>query len=250
MTATQEAPKKEAAALALKMEGGLVQCGTIDEAYRFANCLLQGGLVPASFKTPQAIITAIQMGAELGLKPMASLKAIGVINGRAALYGDGLVGVVLSKGQLEDLEERFEGANDDLTAIVTVKRKGVASPRICTFSVADAKKAGLWGKDTWSKYPKDMLMHKARARAFKLFADILCGLPVYEDIREVPAERGADRPPTPDPVATMAGIKTVSADDVTPDPVPAAPVDDAEALKHAFGKGQQDLSFDETKIPK
>lgn len=161
---------------------GQVALRNIDEAYRYALLAHKSGLAPKSFNSPEAILVAFMTGAELGLKPQASLQSICVVNGRTSLYGKGLPAVVLNKGVMEKFEERFEGEGDNLTAICTVARKGLKGERTSTFSIADAKKAGLMGKDLYQKYPKDMICYKARARAFTLFSDVLCGMPVYEDM--------------------------------------------------------------------
>lgn len=176
----------EKASVAVK--NNMVQITSIDDGYRFAALVHQSGLAPESFQTPQAIMIAVQMGAELGLTPMMSLKTITVIKGRPAIGGKDMPSIVLRSGLLEKFEESYEGSDDDYKAICRVKRKGLDGERVGTFSKADAKRAGLWGTGTWSRYPKDMLMYKARARAFQLFSDVLVGLPVAEDIQEVPGE--------------------------------------------------------------
>lgn len=182
--AVQEPSKTE-----LQFRNGEIQLENLSGAYRYAQYAIKSQLVPRGFDTPEKVLICWQHGAELGLKPMQSLKSICVINGRPALYGDAVKGICLNRGVVEDWQEHFEGADDTLTAICKVKRKDIPSYQEGRFSVADAKAAGLWGKDTWKNYPKDMMMHKARKRAAAMFADVLCGLPVLEDIEEVPAER-------------------------------------------------------------
>jgi hypothetical protein len=176
------------------MKNGLVQLTNIDEAFRFAKAVQISGLAPSSFKSPEAILIATQMGAELGLTPMMSLKTISVVNGRPAIGGKDMPSIVLRSGLLETWNEVFEGAGDDLTAVCRVKRKGIEGERVGRFSVADARRAGLWGTATWAKYPRDMLTYKARARAFQLFADVLAGLPVAEDISDVLTEKTSPAP--------------------------------------------------------
>ena len=70
-------------------------------------------------------------------------------------------------------------------AVFVSKRKGQKETRE-TFSVADAKKAGLWNKEgTWQKYPKRLL--KFRARGFNLrdgWADIMKGMKSVEEVQD------------------------------------------------------------------
>lgn len=130
---------------------------------------------------PFDILIAIQMGQDVGLKPLQALKNISVINGRPTLWGDGILAVVKSSGLLEYCKEWQE----DDTAYCEVKRKGESLPTKCSFSLEDAKKAKLTGKATWTQYTNRML--KMRARAFALrdaFPDFLCGMESREEIMD------------------------------------------------------------------
>jgi len=225
----------ELAKPSIQLEGGLVKCSNIEEAYRYASAIVKSGFAPSCFKTPEAVMVAVQYGAEVGLKPMQALQSISVVNGRPGLWGKALPGIVLQHGILEKFDEWTEGDGESLVAVCKVKRKGMESERIEKFGVADAKKASLWGKSgPWSQYPKDMLRYKARARAFNaLFADVLCGLPVLEDIQDVPPVRRDDRPAQPidDPLLKKVGTIT------------------AEVIKDVPGQMTlEDLNIDENAI--
>lgn len=168
-----------------------LQLTTLDEMTRFATGVIASGFAPPHYKTPVQVISALQYGAEIGLSPMQSLQSITVINGRPALWGDALPGLVWGSGLCEGIEESLEesGEPDDTFARCTVKRKGIEKPITKTFSVKDAKRAGLWGKGgPWTQYPQRML--QLRARAFCLrdaFADVLRGLQVSEEVQDYSA---------------------------------------------------------------
>ena len=130
-------------------------------------------------------MVAMLHGMEVGLKPMASLQSITVINGMPTIWGDGAMALVESSGFLEDFDEHFTGEGDGMVAVCIAKRKGRKTPIERTFSVAQAKRAGLWGKSVWAQYPERML--KARARAYALrdgFADALRGVQITEEYRD------------------------------------------------------------------
>lgn len=152
--------------------------------------MVQAGLVPASFKgRPNDVSLAIIKGLELGLKPMQAVQKMYVVNGSPVLWGDMVIGVILATGQLEDVQETYEGEGTNRTAICSLKRKGIASHVEKRFSMADAMQAGLTGKGTWKAYADDMLMYKARSRAARtLFADALGGMYVQGDIDYIEAE--------------------------------------------------------------
>lgn len=156
---------------------------TFEEAFRFANLIAESDLIPKEFqKRPANVLVAVQLGMELGVSPMQALQSIYVINGRPAIFGDLLPAIVLASGLLEQLDE----VGDDKQASCTVKRKGFA-PISRTFSMAEAEKAGLPNRNpTYKAYPKRMLAMRARAYAFRdMFADILKGVAIREDIEDV-----------------------------------------------------------------
>ena len=59
-----------------------VKLASLEDAFRFANAVAISGFAPRGMEKPEAILVAIQLGAELGLTPMSSLQNIAVINGR------------------------------------------------------------------------------------------------------------------------------------------------------------------------
>jgi hypothetical protein len=175
-----------------------IQPQNMDELYRFATAVSQSGLAPKGIETPQAIFVALEMGLEVGLPMMASLQNIAVINGRPTIWGDAQLAIVRSTGQLETFEEWYEAGGkrltrnpstftDDTTAVCKLKRAGCEVWE-SAFSVADAKRANLWGKaGPWSQYPARML--RFRARSFGLrdqFGDALKGFRTTEEAQDDP----------------------------------------------------------------
>jgi hypothetical protein len=157
-----------------------------DQLCRFAEMAATSDLMPRDYKgKPANIMLAVQMGSELGFAPMQSLQSIAVINGRPAVWGDGMIGLCRQSPLCEDIREYVEGEDDSETAVCVAKRKG-ASPVEGRFSVADAKKAGLWGKQgPWQQYPRRMLQNRARGFALRdAFPDLLRGLKMVEEIRD------------------------------------------------------------------
>jgi len=178
---------------------------TMAEAMTFGKMASQSAFVPKEFRgKPEDCVLAIQHGAEIGLGPTQSLQSIAVVNGRPVIWGDAAKGLVLASPICEYIAERIEGDGDQMVAICEAKRRGDPQPTVSTFSVADAKKAGLWGKGgPWTQYPKRMLQMRARGFALRdAFPDVLRGLvtaeeaqdythvePVKQEPRQTPAVR-------------------------------------------------------------
>lgn len=166
---------------------------TFAEAHEYAKLIAQSDFAPKDYKNkPGNVVVAIQMGAQLGLAPLQALQSIAVVNGRPSLWGAGLLAVCQTHPDFEDIAEVFEGDGDKRKAVCTVKRRG-RSPVVRSFSVHDAKTAGLWGVNTWAKYPDRMMQHRARGLALQdTFADAIMGLSV---VREHPEELAAPQTP-------------------------------------------------------
>jgi len=205
-----------------------IELRNMDELVRFAGAVVKSGLAPKGIDTDAAIAVAIQMGLEVGLSPMAALQNIAVINGRPSIWGDAQLAVCRATGELEAFEEWYEsGGNkaarnpqnfgDDASAVCRVKRRGYPAVEQ-VFSVADAKRAGLWGKQgPWTQYPARMLRFRARSFALRdQFSDALKGLMSAEEVQDIPA----------DPVEKAKNVTPTRV--VVSDPVPAKPADDLD----------------------
>ena len=157
---------------------------SLKEAMEYAQIIANSTMVPKNYQgKPGDILVAVQMGAELGLKPIQALQNIAVINGRPSVYGDALLALVQAHPSFEDVKEAFDEKTN--TAFCTVKRKNQDEYTV-SFSSEDSKKAGLWGKaGPWSQYPKRMLQMRARSFALRdKFADALSGLIMAEEAQD------------------------------------------------------------------
>jgi len=168
-----------------------VKLASLEDAYRFANAICASGFAPRGMEKPEAVLVAIQLGAEIGLSPMAALQNTAVINGRPAIYGDAALALVRGSGLLVSYkeEEIGEPGTDGHGYKVTAVREGDQTA-IETFTTGDAKRAKLWGKSgPWTDYPKRMLRFRARGYVLRdLFGDVLKGLRTVEEVRDIPAE--------------------------------------------------------------
>lgn len=161
---------------------------SLTEAMELADMLARSSFVPQQFRgSPGDVMAAIAYGAEVGLAPLAALQSVAVVNGKPCLYGDALLGVCQAAPGFESIEETIEGEGDHMTAVCIVRRRGMP-PHEQRFSVADAKKAGLWGKKgPWQDYTKRMMTMRARGFALRnVFADALKGLISREEAEDYP----------------------------------------------------------------
>ena len=156
-----------------------------EQALTFAGYLADSDMVPKDFKgKPGNCLIAMQWGMEIGLKPLQALQNIAVINGRPSLWGDAVIALVRSSPVCEYILEEDDGHK----ATCRVKRRGEPTEQSRTFSMDDARAAGLQGKQgPWTQYPKRMRQMRARAFAVRdVFPDVLKGLPVAEEVMDMP----------------------------------------------------------------
>ena len=182
---------------------------SMDDAFRFAKMVASSEFAPKDFRgKPESCLLAVQHGSEVGLGPMQSLQSIAVINGRPSVWGDAALALVMGSPVCEYVRETVTGDGDAMVATCEAKRRGYPQPTTVAFSVADAKKAGLWGKTgPWTQYPRRMLQLRARGFALRdAFPDVLKGLVTAEEAQDYPAAEPVRTPqakptPTPEPVA-------------------------------------------------
>lgn len=210
----------------------------IDDAYRLAGMIHVSGMAPTSFKTKEAITVALMHGLEVGLPPMMALQSIAVINGRPTLWGDGALALVRATGLLEAFDEWIDGAGDNMIAYCKIKRRG-EQPITHSFSVADARKAGLWNKaGPWQQYPRRMIAMRPRSWCLRdTFADVLKGLRIAEELMDTPVEVKDISPPSPPavpltPPPAPPAAPLIDASNAAPDSLEASPQAEQLTLSH------------------
>lgn len=155
-----------------------------------------GDMIPQMYRSkPAMVLAAMLKGAEVGLAPMQALAHIAVINGRPTVWGDAIPALVMRAGHFVDVEVSGEGEKRTATATLTRGDNGRSIVR--TFSMADAKRAGLAGKaGPWQQFPDRMLSMRARSFAVRDGApDALMGLELTEEVQDYGPDRARDVTP-------------------------------------------------------
>lgn len=220
---------------------------TFEDTWRVARAVLRGGLAPAALvgklegeDAVSAIAVAIMSGAELGLKPMVALRSFTVINGKPALYGDGLINVVRQSGRVQYLRTGCDVVGGKMVGFCEAKRSDTGEEKRVEFSQDDAIRAGLWSPAStkrgqvwrngskvwvddapndspWHRYPQRMLAWRAAGYCLReLFGDVLGGIRDEFEVREIegefiehePTERvlppSPPSPPSPDEASSQS----------------------------------------------
>lgn len=144
-----------------------------EDSWKLAAKIAGTPFVPTAFRgKPEAVLAAMLTGHEIGVGPMQALSKIHVIEGKPSMSSELMRAIVLRAGHEIWIEE-------STTTRVTVVGQRADSSRETriTWTMDDAKRAKLDGRDNWRKYPRAMLTARATAEVCRaIFPDVLAGI--------------------------------------------------------------------------
>ncbi len=159
----------------------------IPQAMELAKVLSTSGLMPAALRgKPADILIVLMTGRELGLGPMQSVRGINVIDGKAVMGADLMMALAVKKREVCEYFRLTESTAQ--RAVFVTKRVG-SEPVTLSFTLEQAARANLLGKNNWKNYQEAMLRARAASGlARTVYPDLFLG--VYD-----PDELGRDAPP-------------------------------------------------------
>lgn len=176
--------------------------------------------VPKALRgNPPAIMAAILYGDEVGFGPMQSLSYIAVIEGKPTLSAEAQRALILQAGHEITIEE----ATVTKVTVAGKRRDSDHTVRV-TWTMDDAKRAGIAGRHNWRAYPRQMLIARATAElARAVFADAIGGLAATEEF-EGSEDGGSDAAaPEAAPAATTRKRRRARTSPVATSAPPAEP---------------------------
>lgn len=232
---------------------------TFDEAGSYAKALATATVIGGKLHgKPADVLAIILAGAELGLPPMQSIRGIHLVEGKPCL--DSALALGLVKRKLKSGEYVRLVESSDKIATFEAKRAEDPGPTKLSFSIEEAQRAGLTGKDNWKKYPAAMLRARAAMALVRaVFPEVTFG--IYDpDELDVPSASASSTKPErdvtpPPPQATQTRTEEVKAKlaskrmkiqdvvdgEVAPKPTPPAPAKAEE--KHPSVKQLEELAW-------
>lgn len=168
---------------------GWVTPQSMGDAMKFAEIVANSDMVPKThFRKPGNVLVCMQIASSFNVPLLTTLQNVAVINGKPSIYGDMALALVRRRPDCLSVNESFD--DKSMTATCEVVRQGQDDPVVRSFSLEDAKTAGLWGKSgPWTQYPKRMLQMRARGFALRdAFPDALMGLITREEAMDYPAQ--------------------------------------------------------------
>jgi hypothetical protein len=170
--------------------------------------LAKSGFFSDTRDAAQAIVKVLA-GRELGFGPVASMVGIHVIKGKPVISATLLGAAIKRSGRYSYRITRL----DDTGCEITFYEGKEALIPASSFTLEDAKSAGLLNNDTWRKFPRNMLFARALSNGARWHCPDIFGGPIY-----TPDELGV-------PVNEEGEVIEVSAPPVVEQSAPASMFD-------------------------
>ena len=144
-------------------------------AYGLAKVVVNSRMF-SGYGTPEAAMLVIMAGREFGLGAMASLRSFHVVEGKPTMSAQAMMARCLEHPSCKLFRVVRSKCTHEV-AVVEVQRRDWSEPETYTWTLDDAKRAGLAGRPNWSKYPRDMLINRCVAEAARFtWPEVMAGV--------------------------------------------------------------------------
>jgi hypothetical protein len=209
------------------------QPASMEEALSLSRQLAPSALLPKALQGKAGdVLIVLMTGRELGLAPMQALRSINVIDGKAVMAADLMVGLCLRQKFCEYFRLVESTAQ---FATYETKRAGNPAPTRLTWKIEQAAKANLLGKFNWKSYPEAMLQARCKsALARAVYPDVLAGVYDFEEMNEEPVAEEPGPPRVEAPAPKLAR----GTEEAAVEPPALIPLAHLEALELAILDGK------------
>jgi hypothetical protein len=167
---------------------------------QLAQQLAQAGeMIPKHFRgEPGKILAAVLTGRELGVEPMAAMRAFHIVEGKPCADYSFWCARLKQSGYIVEWPQ-----SDGRSATVKLTDQRTGASFTSTYTLEMAQRAGLTGKNNWKNYPEVMLRARALTSAGRAFAgEVMFGCYETDEADEI--RQGVE--PTPLPVTSERGV--------------------------------------------
>ena len=164
---------------------------TTSDPIKLAEHFANSGYFKDASELSQAVVK-IAAGEELGLGPMGSMQGIHIIEGKPSLSANVLAALVKRHPAYDYIPRQVTDQGAEIEFFQNGESIGSS-----VFSMKDAERAGIAGKQNFKRYPKAMMFARALSQGVRWYCpDVTAGSPAY-----VPEELGAEVSEEGSPVA-------------------------------------------------
>lgn len=149
------------------------------QAWQASVVFNKSGLYP-KFKGPEQMIMIVMRGRELGIGATTALDVIDMIQGKPTMKAAGMLALVMQHRDVCKYIQCVESS--ETRSVWKTHRIGYPVETTTEFTIEDADRMGLTGKDNWKKQPKTMLKWRACSQIIReVYPDIINGLYATEE---------------------------------------------------------------------
>jgi len=156
----------------------------LEHALREAEVILRSRLAPSTYRTPEAVLVAVELGRAYGFAPLQALRAFHVIEDLPTLSAQAMAAVAIKAGCAIAYPER---TRERVRCVVARDGREHEATWTLEEAIADGVALGKDGKRkrNWTRSPRQMLTARATAEALRLACpDVLLGIYVTEEIED------------------------------------------------------------------
>jgi len=202
--------------------------------------LIASGFLPQHIKTVDQFMAIAMKGQEVGLPPMQAVSQINMIQGKPTISSEAMLALVFKSLPTCDIAYR---ALTNEECVIEARRSPDGQYSKFSFSMSDARLAGISSKDNWKKYPRAMLKARCISEMCRsLFPDCIAGISYTPEEIEVQPLKPKPQPPREiQSIPHNEPMRTVTMGEVVPDPT--------EEEINIFLAQNQESSFDQYPEP-
>ena len=151
-----------------------MKVNSFEEAKELSSLIFGSTYVSSkTYSKVEDVFCVILAGQEMGIGPITALREFHNIKGKWEVSGSLMLALAINRGVIPEWER-----TDSEEAILLLSRHGVTHRH--TFSMSDARRAGLATSHVWRSYPAAMLRARCASAAIRCFApDAISGGSIY-----------------------------------------------------------------------
>lgn len=176
----------------------------LNQAWKLSKELVATGFLPKAINTPAKAVAVYLKGRELGLPFMQSMGSIHVIEGKPSVSAELMAALCFAR--VKGFGMKIIQA-DNQACVIEYRRAG-SEPFRYSYSMDDAKRAGLTGRGPWNSHPAPMLAARNKGQALRLYCpDATMGIYAVEELTDDPNATWGDVAPAVTPRPAAAAVK-------------------------------------------
>lgn len=149
-----------------------------------AEQIAKSGLFP-EVRTTEAAFALMMLADSEGIHPMQAMRRFHIVQGRPAMKADTMLAEFQERGgKVKWVQHTETVCEAQFTA------SGLSIDVTVKWTLEDAKRAGLFEKDIWKKYPRQMLRGRVISEGIRMaMPAIIVGIYTPEETEEIPKDR-------------------------------------------------------------